>query len=92
MGYKRNEILIINWSNITKALFVDSFLSSITGESRMLIKFEQKCNRVKGLAFHPKRPWVLASLHNGSVQLWDYRMGILVDKFDEHEGNEKWLL
>lgn len=52
----------------------------------MLTKFETKSNRVKGLAFHPKRPWLLASLHNGTVQLWDYRMGTLVDKYDEHEG------
>ncbi|KAI8815873.1 coatomer WD associated region-domain-containing protein [Fimicolochytrium jonesii] len=52
----------------------------------MLSKFETKSNRVKGLAFHPKRPWILASLHNGSVQLWDYKMGTLIERFDEHEG------
>lgn len=52
----------------------------------MLVKFETKSNRVKGLAFHPKRPWLLASLHNGAVQLWDYRMGTLLDKYEEHEG------
>jgi hypothetical protein len=26
-------------------------------------------------------------LHNGSVQLWNYRMGVLVDRFEEHEGD-----
>ncbi|KAJ3044580.1 hypothetical protein HDV00_001506 [Rhizophlyctis rosea] len=52
----------------------------------MLSKFETKSNRVKGLSFHPKRPWILASLHNGSIQLWDYKMGTLIDRFDEHEG------
>jgi len=52
----------------------------------MLSKFETKSNRVKGLSFHPKRPWILASLHNGSIQLWDYKMGTLIDKFEEHEG------
>ncbi|XP_059167634.1 coatomer subunit alpha-like [Physella acuta] len=52
----------------------------------MLTKFETKSARVKGLSFHPKRPWVLASLHNGVVQLWDYRMCTLIDKFDEHDG------
>lgn len=52
----------------------------------MLIKFESKSNRVKGLSFHPKRPWILASLHNGCIQLWDYRMEVLIDKFEEHEG------
>jgi len=52
----------------------------------MLTKFETKSPRVKGLAFHVNRPWVLASLHNGVIQLWDYRMCTLLDKFDEHDG------
>ena len=53
----------------------------------MLAKLETKSNRVKGLSFHPTRPWILASLHNGVIQLWDYRIRTLVDKFDEHDGN-----
>ncbi|XP_075243514.1 coatomer subunit alpha-like isoform X2 [Convolutriloba macropyga] len=52
----------------------------------MLTKFETKTARVKGLSFHPKRPWVLASLHSGVIQLWDFRMCTLLDKFDEHDG------
>mmetsp|Transcript_23313 Transcript_23313/g.51496 ORF Transcript_23313/g.51496 Transcript_23313/m.51496 type:complete len:1215 (-) Transcript_23313:268-3912(-) len=52
----------------------------------MLVKCETKSNRVKGLSFHPKLSWVLASLHNGTIQLWDYRIGSLIDKFEEHEG------
>ncbi|KAJ0170762.1 hypothetical protein K1T71_013534 [Dendrolimus kikuchii] len=52
----------------------------------MLIKFETKSARVKGISFHAKRPWVLASLHNGVIQLWDYRMCTLLEKFDEHDG------
>lgn len=52
----------------------------------MLTKFETKSNRVKGLSFHSKRPWILASLHSGVIQLWDYRVGTLIDRFDEHDG------
>lgn len=52
----------------------------------MLTKFESKSNRVKGLSFHPVRPWILASLHNGHIQLWDYRMGTCLDRFEEHDG------
>ncbi|XP_060529873.1 coatomer subunit alpha [Cylas formicarius] len=52
----------------------------------MLTKFETKSARVKGLSFHPKRPWILASLHNGCIQLWDYRMCTLLEKFEEHDG------
>ena len=32
------------------------------------------------------RPWVLASLHNGVIELHDYRMEVLVEKFEEHDG------
>eukprot|EP00602_Paraphysomonas_sp_CaronLab_P003921 CAMPEP_0185017118 /NCGR_PEP_ID=MMETSP1103-20130426/76_1 /TAXON_ID=36769 /ORGANISM="Paraphysomonas bandaiensis, Strain Caron Lab Isolate" /LENGTH=1209 /DNA_ID=CAMNT_0027546379 /DNA_START=137 /DNA_END=3767 /DNA_ORIENTATION=- len=28
----------------------------------------------------------IAALHNGQIQLWDYRMGTCLDKFEEHEG------
>ncbi|CAD7077616.1 unnamed protein product [Hermetia illucens] len=52
----------------------------------MLTNFETKSARVKGLSFHPKRPWILASLHSGVIQLWDYRMHTLLEKFDEHDG------
>ncbi|KAF2879360.1 hypothetical protein ILUMI_26807 [Ignelater luminosus] len=52
----------------------------------MLTKFETKSARVKGLSFHSKRPWILASLHTGIIQLWDYRMCTLLEKFDEHDG------
>eukprot|EP00033_Pygsuia_biforma_P002814 GCRY01003108.1.p1 GENE.GCRY01003108.1~~GCRY01003108.1.p1 ORF type:complete len:1215 (+),score=402.83 GCRY01003108.1:394-4038(+) len=57
----------------------------------MLTKFETKSSRVKGLSFHPKRPWILASLHNGVIQLWDFRMGTLIDRFEEHEGPVRGL-
>lgn len=39
-----------------------------------------------GLSFHPTRSWILASLHNGAIQLWDYRMCSLLERFDEHDG------
>ncbi|XP_014673558.1 PREDICTED: coatomer subunit alpha-like [Priapulus caudatus] len=52
----------------------------------MLTKFETKSARVKGLSFHPKRPWILSTLHTGVIQLWDYRMCTLLDKYDEHDG------
>ena len=52
----------------------------------LLIKFESKSARVKGLAFHPSRHWLLVSLHTGIVQLLDYRMGTILEKYEEHEG------
>lgn len=57
----------------------------------MLKKFEAKSARVKGISFHPTRPWVLTSLHNGLIQLWDYRMCVSIDKFDEHDGPVRGL-
>ena len=47
----------------------------------MLTKFESKSARVKGLAFHPVRPWVCASLHNGVIQLWVYSTAALLDVY-----------
>lgn len=52
----------------------------------LITKYEAKCSRVKGLAFHPSLPWLLAAHHNGSVQIYDYRMGMVVDKYEEHKG------
>lgn len=53
---------------------------------KMLTKFESKSLRAKGVAFHPTRPWVLVALHLSIIQLWDYRMGTLLDRFEDHEG------
>jgi coatomer protein complex subunit alpha (xenin) len=68
-----------------------SSLSSLTSSSTqnsgtLITKFEAKSSRVKGVAFHPTLPWLLAAHHNGSVQIYDYRMGIVVDKYEEHQG------
>jgi coatomer protein complex subunit alpha (xenin) len=35
----------------------------------MLIKFKTKSARVKRLCFHPRRPWILAALHTGVIQV-----------------------
>lgn len=53
---------------------------------QMLTKFESKSNRVKGIAFHPRLPLLASALHNGSIQLWNYQMGTIYDRLDEHEG------
>ncbi|KAL1232850.1 Coatomer subunit alpha [Trichinella spiralis] len=52
----------------------------------MLKKFEAKSARVKGLSFHPVRPWILASLHSGVIQMWDYQLCVLMEKYEEHDG------
>ncbi|MFS7930215.1 putative transcription factor WD40-like family [Helianthus anomalus] len=59
----------------------------------MLTKLETKSDRVKGLSFDSKRLWILASLHSGVIQLWElwgYRMGTLIDRFDEHDRPGSW--
>lgn len=30
--------------------------------------------------------FTLLSLHTGCIQLWDYRISTLLEKFDEHDG------
>eukprot|EP00762_Andalucia_godoyi_P008493 ANDGO_05748.mRNA.1 Coatomer subunit alpha-1 len=49
-------------------------------------KFSFKSARCKGIAFHPTRPLILVSLHTGMIQLWDYSLKALVDKFEDHDG------
>ena len=44
-----------------------------------MIKHQQLYTMVRFLFIFP-------SLHNGCVQLWDYRMCTMIDKFDEHDG------
>lgn len=51
--------------------------------------YEAKSYRVKGISFHEKNPWVLTSLHNGEILLYDYVNGIMIEKFIEHEGKLK---
>lgn len=56
------------------------------------MQFESKSNRVKGIAFHPKLTLLAASLHSGSIQMWNFQMGTLVERFDEHDGMFHFLL
>lgn len=58
----------------------------------MNIIYEAKSYRVKGISFHPKNPWIITSLHNGDICLYDYINGILIDKFSEHEGKSKYII
>ncbi|CEH17288.1 coatomer protein subunit alpha [Ceraceosorus bombacis] len=53
---------------------------------KMLTKFESKSNRVKGIAFHPRLPLLASTLHNGSIQLWNYQTGTIYDRLEEHDG------
>ena len=55
-------------------------------EDMLKTKFEAKSKRVKGLSFHKYRPWILASLHNGTINLFDYRAAVLLEKFEDHDG------
>lgn len=48
--------------------------------------FETRTARVKGISFHPTRSWVLTSLHNGKVQLWDMRTRTLLHVYEGHRG------
>eukprot|EP01022_Parablepharisma_sp_SALTPOND_P015085 TRINITY_DN2102_c3_g2_i2.p1 TRINITY_DN2102_c3_g2~~TRINITY_DN2102_c3_g2_i2.p1 ORF type:complete len:1245 (-),score=113.50 TRINITY_DN2102_c3_g2_i2:5218-8952(-) len=43
-------------------------------------------HRTKGLSFHPTLPWLLASMHSGTVYLYDYFAGSLIATFIGHEG------
>lgn len=59
---------------------------SISTNAPFITLFETDSNKVKCISFHPTRPWLLASLHTGVIQLWDYRIKIMIAKFEEHKG------
>eukprot|EP00834_Sanchytrium_tribonematis_P003734 NODE_155_length_15238_cov_1.162560.p1 type:complete len:1093 gc:universal NODE_155_length_15238_cov_1.162560:9323-12601(+) len=52
----------------------------------MLVKFQSSSNRVKNCSFHPTQPLILIALHNGSVQLYNYLLGTLINTFYAHNG------
>jgi coatomer protein complex subunit alpha (xenin) len=52
----------------------------------MNVIYDTKSYRVKGISFHHTNPWILTSLHNGEICLYDYVNGILLEKYTEHEG------
>ncbi|SMN18290.1 similar to Saccharomyces cerevisiae YDL145C COP1 Alpha subunit of COPI vesicle coatomer complex (partial ?) [Maudiozyma saulgeensis] len=37
-------------------------------------------------SIHPQRPCILITLKNGVIELWDYRMGVLLQTFNDHNG------
>ena len=59
---------------------------------QMHIKWEQSSSRVKGLAFHPRRPWVITSLHSGDIQVYDYELRVPVETYKGHSGSPRDFL
>jgi coatomer subunit beta' len=57
-------------------------LSVIDHNQRVL---SARSDRVKSVDIHPSEPWVLASLYNGSVYLWNYNTQELVKSFEVTE-------
>ncbi|CAD8063876.1 unnamed protein product [Paramecium sonneborni] len=52
----------------------------------MIVKFHKKTERIKGLSFHSKQPWLLVGFYSGEIQIIDYRYGRTINEFSEHEG------
>ena len=52
----------------------------------MNVIFEYEGNRVKGISFHPKFPWVLCSYYSGDILLFDYVHKMLIDTYVGHDG------
>lgn len=49
-------------------------------------KTDFHCSRVKSLCFHRFRRWLLCGLYSGAVTIFDYRLEVIVDVFNEHDG------
>ncbi|KAH9386155.1 coatomer subunit alpha [Nematocida major] len=46
----------------------------------------EETQRVKSIAFHPSKKIIIAGLHNGAVQGWNYAYKTKVFELNEHEG------
>ncbi|KAL4457362.1 hypothetical protein ABPG75_012227 [Micractinium tetrahymenae] len=44
--------------------------------------FTQRSDRVKSVELHPTEPWILASLYNGHVYIWNYAEQSMVKSFE----------
>ncbi|KAL7753389.1 Coatomer subunit beta' [Sorochytrium milnesiophthora] len=45
-------------------------------------KFTARTDRVKSVDIHPTEPWIMASLYNGSVWVWNYETQATVKTFE----------
>ncbi|CAM9271615.1 unnamed protein product, partial [Discosporangium mesarthrocarpum] len=45
-------------------------------------KLSNRSDRVKSVDIHPAEPWVMSSLYNGHVFIWDYESAALVKSFE----------
>ena len=52
----------------------------------MNVIFQSEGNRVKGISFHPKFPWVLCSYYSGDILLFDYVHKMLIHTYVGHDG------
>lgn len=51
--------------------------------SKMHVKLEIQSGRVKSLCFHDSRPWLLASFHTGEIIIYDYEVGVEIQRYNE---------
>jgi WD40 repeat protein len=64
-----------------------SFLVSIVSTEDASLTAGSACLvALVGSPTDPKQPLLAASLHNGTIQLWNYQMGTLVERYEEHDG------
>lgn len=47
----------------------------------MQVKLELETARVKGISFHPTRPWVLYCTHTGTVHMHDYELNVELQSY-----------
>eukprot|EP00123_Amoebidium_parasiticum_P009176 comp19305_c0_seq1/m.22166 comp19305_c0_seq1/g.22166 ORF comp19305_c0_seq1/g.22166 comp19305_c0_seq1/m.22166 type:complete len:898 (-) comp19305_c0_seq1:632-3325(-) len=45
-------------------------------------KLSARSDRVKGVDLHPTEPWMLCSLYNGNVNVWNYETETLIKTFE----------
>lgn len=67
---------------------IDFFHDTILQPLRLDIKrkLTARSDRVKCVDLHPTEPWMLASLYNGNVHIWNYETQTLAKNFEVRLG------
>lgn len=48
-------------------------------------KLTARSDRVKCVDLHPKEPWMLASLYNGTVHIWNHETATLIKSYEVNQ-------
>ncbi|CAL5444003.1 unnamed protein product [Camellia sinensis] len=80
---------------------VHSYMSCSATSTLTMKEHEHRSERVKSLDFHPTKPWILTSLHSGTICIWNYQSQVIEKSINVTESpvrsakfvaHEQWIV